>query len=150
MFQDLFSNILIMEDTFGRLPDDTLKYMCLMSIIPKISFILENEPVLMIKIPLLLIELPLIGISYKFWLCNKQIGGFNPGTRNQEIEIAITEINGFNSGIITLIDFGDYQIYLNEANIHFYNENSQFSLDIKYLKLLQNVLTQYKEYLEEL
>ncbi len=100
-----------MEDTFGRLPSDTLKYMCLLSIVPEFTLVLE-ENTYFIKI-----QLPLIGFSYSFSL----------------------KINENNRIII-----------LDEMNIVFYTEHCNLVLDIKYLKLLQNVLEEYKKLLEKI
>lgn len=127
-----------MEDTFGRLPSDTLQYMCLLSVIPEITLDENKE---FIKI-----QLPILGISYFFTLKFD----YRPTVREEEIKMLIQIINDYNNGILQVLDFGDSQIYINEFNIEFYDGNSKMILDIKYLKLLQNVLKEYKEYLEKL
>lgn len=120
-----------MEDTFGRLPSDVLKYMCLLSVTPQISLLINNAH--FIKI-----ELPLIGFSYLFELNNLQ---------NLETEMIIHLIDEFNNGTSQNIDFGDHQIILVGNNIIFYTEHSNMIIDIKYLKLLQDVLREYKEHI---
>lgn len=124
-----------MEDTFGRLPSDVLKYMCILSVVPQISLSLIDNT------HFIKIELPLIGFSYFFSL------KLNNNLQNLETEMLIKLIDEFNNGTSQNIDFGDYQIFSDGYNIIFYTEHSNMIIDIKYLKLLQNVLREYKEHI---
>ena len=121
---------LTINDTFGRLPDDVLKYMLLLNTVPKITFLKTS-----IKI-----ELPLIGLCYNFI--------FNNFLLNEQLKLTIHFINEFNNDIISKLDFGDSQIYLQDKSIYFYDECSTFTIDIEYLQLVKNALEEYKCYLQ--
>ena len=114
-----------MEDTFGRLPDEILKYMCLLSTQPKIT--LEENSCINVK-------LELLGVEYKFFL-------------NCDAEM-IPLIEEFNNGTLTLLDFGDYQIDITKTVIGFYTEHTCMIIDINHLNSLKIVLMEYKNYLK--
>lgn len=118
------------NDTFGRLPDDVLKYMLLLNTVPKITF--EKSSIK--------IELPLFGLCYNFIFKNFLL--------KEELELTIHFINEFNNDKITTLDFGDSQIYLQDKSIQFYEECSTFTIGIEYLQLVKNGLEDYKSHLQ--
>lgn len=122
-------------DTFDRLPDDVLKYMCLLSVQPKMTLV-DNR--------IIKLELPLLGISFQFVL---KLNEINLIIQRLEIEMLIQVITDFNNNTIQCLDFGDYNIFYDDQAIHFYTEYSDMAISIKYLKLLQQVLEEYKNYL---
>lgn len=126
-----------MDDTFGRLPSDTLKYICLLCVVPQIT--LECNKIIKI-------HLPLIGITYKFWMNLTEV---DTESRNLEIDTMIRMIDDFNGEYqYHRIDFQDYSINVNKSDIWFSTEYSDMCIDIKYFKMVQSVLNEYKEYLK--
>lgn len=120
-----------MEDTFGRLPDDILKYMCLLNVEPKIT--LEENTVIQI-------ELPLLGICYNFCLKSKEF------LMKEEIEMLVSFINEINDNKLN-IDFGESWIHMSNKFIVFMDKYSTMNISIKYLPIIKNILEEYKHYL---
>lgn len=129
------SEQLTITDTFGRLPDDVLKYMLLLNI-PKITF--EDIPYkTTIKI-----ELPLLGIFYNFRLKNTWY--------DDELNEAVEYITKFNNDEISTLDLNDTRIDIDNQYIYLHDDYNTFKMSIKYLPLIKNATEEYLQLVKKM
>jgi hypothetical protein len=117
------------KDTFGRLPDDVLKYMLLLNTVPKITF--KNDAIH--------IELPLLGIHCNFI--------FHHIYSKELVRTRIYYIDKFNNDKITTLHCGN-EIDIKDKFIYFVDGYISIKIDIQYLQLVKNALEEYKSYLQ--
>lgn len=134
-----------MQNNFGMLPADVLKYIALMSTKPEFDLVLSTDPNQRSYIN---ISLKLMGISYKFFVEGKPYFTTEYSTEvniREEIDFVVHSIDAFEKEEV--VDFGSNQIFLNTTNIEFYSDHHELLIDIIYLPLVKDVLEKYKNFI---